>query len=442
MNDLNINVANAQAHAPTPAPALDTDWRPRAEFEVFHIHFARWRAAIIGAVVLTLVVGGIFFYLTRNEALWWWIALQSGGYLLQGICCRIYENNKPEFGSARFAHWMWVWIVLTAATGMLSGALAFWVPTDQIVLLLATVMVSGTFSIGEASAGGHEKLVYAAVLSQAVTTCAVLVLHAGLPLGVIVSLLFAASVVHFGRELNRSMVDNMAQGLRAQQLVRELELGQQRLLDAQHQQSVLRERQRVMQDMHDGLGSALSSSLVMLERGELDVGGAAVVMRECIDDLRLVVDSLEPTAQDLSTLLGMLRYRLQHRIAAAGVQLRWQMADLPQLHWLEPSLALDLLRLMQEAIANALKHAGATELTLAIRPLTATASERFETIELLVCDNGRGFDPIDLAAAGRGLRTMQSRALRLQAELSILSNPGSGTTIGLRLPVRLGELQI
>lgn len=428
MNDFTPDLAtSAQRIA-----ALDADWQARAEFEVFHLHFARWRAAIVGAVVLTLVVGGIFFYLTHNRALWLWTALQCGGYLAQGACCAVYERRLPEFGSARFARWMWVWCSLTAITGMLSGALAFWVPSDQMVLLLSTVMISGTFSIGEASAGGHEKLVYAAVLSQAAMTCAALVLHAGLPLGVIVCVLFATVVVHFGRELNRAMVENMAQRLRAQHLAQELELGQQRLLDAQHQQSVLRERQRVMQDMHDGLGSALSSSLVMLERGELDVAGAAVVMRECIDDLRLVVDSLEPTARDLSTLLGMLRYRLQHRIEAAGVQLRWRMADLPPLHWLEPSLALDLLRLMQEAITNALKHAGANELTLVVQPLAARQDGA--AIELLVCDNGCGFDPVDSNTAGRGLRTMQSRAQRLQAELAILSNPGQGTVVRLRLP--------
>jgi signal transduction histidine kinase len=326
-----------------------------------------------------------------------------------------------------------VWSALTATTGMLSGALAFWVPADQMVLLLATVMISGTFSIGEASAGGHEKLVYAAVLPQALMTCAALVLHARLPFGVLVCILFAISVVHFGRELNRTMRENMERRLQAQELARQLALGQQRLLDAQHQQSVLRERQRMMQDMHDGLGSALSSSLVMLERGELDVPQAAVVVRECIDDLRLVVDSLEPTAQDISALLGMLRYRLQHRIAAAGVQLRWRMGDLPELQWLEPSLALDLLRLMQEAIANALKHAAATELALTIRPVVAECGGM--AIELLVHDNGRGFHPEDSVAAGRGLRTMRSRAQRLQAELSILSAPGAGTVVGVRLPV-------
>ncbi|HSB97038.1 MAG TPA: ATP-binding protein, partial [Spongiibacteraceae bacterium] len=239
---------------------------------------------------------------------------------------------------------------------------------------------------------------------------------------------FAAVVLHFGRELNRAMRGAIVERLHAQQLTAALQVEQQHLLDAQHQQSVLRERQRVMQDMHDGLGSALSSSLVLLERGELSVPQTAAVLRECIDDLRLVVDSLEPTSKDLSTLLGMLRYRLQHRIEAAGVRLHWQMADLPALDWLEPSLALDLLRLTQEAIANALKHAAASELALMVRHDPGY-------IELNVRDDGSGFDLAAAATAGRGLRGMHMRAQRLNAQLAIESSNGGGTTIRLRLPV-------
>ncbi len=152
-------------------------------------------------------------------------------------------------------------------------------------------------------------------------------------------------------------------------------------------------------------------------------------MRECVDDLRLIVDSLEPTSKDVTTLLGMLRYRLQSRISATGVQLHWKMVDLPSLPWLEPSLALDLLRLIQEAIANALKHASATELELVTR-LSG------QDIEIVVRDNGKGFDPATAAQAGRGMRTMQTRAKRLGAQLMVHSMPNLGTVVNLLLPTR------
>ena len=404
------------------------EWQLCAEAELFHLHFTHWRVAIVSVMALIAVVGGTFLYLTKNVALWWWIALQTGAYLLQAAFCLHYEHKPPQPGSREFSRWMWIWTLQTAVTGLISGTLIFWIPADQLGLLLAAIMISGTFAIGEACASGHERLVFAAVISQALMTSIALVLHARMPQAVIVCIVFAAVVVHFGRELNRAMRGAIVQRLRAQQLATQLEQGQQRLLEAQHQQTVLRERQRVMHDMHDGLGSAMSSSLMLLERGELTVPQAAVVMRECVDDLRLVVDSLEPTSKDISTLLGMLRYRLQHRFEAAGVRVHWQMADLPTLTWLEPSLALDLLRLTQEAITNALKHGVATELRL-------TARHNDNAIELVVHDNGCGFDPANAKMTGRGIRTMQTRAQRLNAQLSIESTPDTGTKISVRLPI-------
>jgi len=403
------------------------EWQLLAEAELFHLHFTRWRVAIVGAMAMIAVVGGIFLYLTQNAALWWWIALQTGAYLLQAAFCLRYERKPPQPGSREFSHWMWLWTLQTAETGLISGALVFWIPADQLGLLLAAIMISGTFAIGEACACGHERLAFAAVISQALMTSIALVIHAQMPLAVIVCVLFAAVVVHFERELNRAMCGEIAQRLYAQQLAIQLEQDQQRLLEAQHQQSVLCERQRVMQDMHDGLGSALTSSLVMLERGELTVPQAAMVMRECVDDLRLVVDSLEPASKDISTLLGMLRYRLQHRFEAAGVRLRWQMADLPALPWLEPSLALDLLRLTQEAITNALKHSGASNLSL-------TMLHGDNNIELVLQDDGCGFDLLN-AKPGRGIHTMQTRAQRLNAQLAIESARNAGTKISLCLPI-------
>lgn len=378
-------------------------------------------------MALIAVFGGTFLYLTKNLALWWWIALQAGAYLLQAAFCLRYEHKPPQPGSSEFSRWLWIWTLLTAVTGLISGALVFWIPAEQRGLLLAAIMISGTFAVGEASASGHERLVVAVVISQTLMTSIALVLHVRMPLAVIICALFAAVVLHFGRELNRAMRNSIAQRLHAQQLATQLEQNQQRLLDAQHQQSVLCERQRVIQDMHDGLGSALLSSLVLLECNEVTVAQAAVVMRECIDDLRLVVDSLEPTSKDISTLLGMLRYRLQHRFEAAGVHLRWQMEDLPALNWLEPSLALDLLRLTQEAIANALKHGAATELTLTVR-------HSDNAIEIVVQDNGCGFDPTTVCL-GRGLRSQSRRAERLGGKLKIESTPGSGTILHLHLPV-------
>jgi signal transduction histidine kinase len=65
--------------------------------------------------------------------------------------------------------------------------------------------------------------------------------------------------------------------------------------------------------MHDGLGSNLMSALVLAEQGRLSRDAVAGLLRECLDDLRLVIDSLEPIGNDLVTLLALLRHRLARR---------------------------------------------------------------------------------------------------------------------------------
>jgi signal transduction histidine kinase len=408
--------------------ALD-EWQTYAEAELFHLHFKGWRVAIVCAIAVIAVVGGLFWYLTQNKALWWWIGGLSGAYLIQAVFCLRYERRPPQSGSPEFSRWLWIWTLLTAVTGLMTGGLVFWVPAAQPGLLLAAIMISGTVAIGEALAGGHKKLVFAAIISQALMACIALWFHAGMPLAVVVCVLFAAVMIHFGCELNQAMLNGIVQRLHAQHIAVQLEQGQQRLLEAQHQHTLLYERQRVMQDMHDGLGSALTSALVLLETGGLTVPQAAVVMRECLDDLRLMVDSFEPTLTDLATLLGMLRYRLQHRFEASGIHLDWQMADLPTLNWLEPSLALDLLRLIQEAVSNALKHSAASLLTL------STQQHGDGDIEIIVQDNGCGFDVASSNGLGRGIRSMQARAQRLNARFSMQSTADAGTKISVRLPI-------
>jgi signal transduction histidine kinase len=398
-----------------------------AEAELFAVHFVHWRSAIFSATAFTAVLAWIFFYITRAPNVWWWLALNAGAYLLQAITCYAYERRAPGIETPAYRNWQRVWIVQTFFTGIISGSLIWALPQEQTAVLITAAVICAMFAMAEASAGGFAALAYAAVFSQTLTVSAALIFHADMPYGVLVCGVFAALVLHFGLQLNRSMLDAIEQRLHAEQLAKEVTASRQHLLAAERQQDILFERQRVMQDMHDGLGSSLASSLIVMERGELSVAEATTVMRECVDDLRLVVDSLEPTSKDLSTLLGMLRYRLQRRIEAAGVRLHWQMMDLPSLTWLEPSLALDLLRLVQEAIANTLNHASATKLEL-------IAEHTDQAIELTVRDNGKGFDAATNISVGRGMRSMQMRADRLGAQLQVRSDLGVGTAVSIRLP--------
>ncbi|HET9863461.1 MAG TPA: sensor histidine kinase [Steroidobacteraceae bacterium] len=209
---------------------------------------------------------------------------------------------------------------------------------------------------------------------------------------------------------------------------RELRASYDRLRDVEQAQLLSQERQRLMREMHDGLGSALMSSLIAVERGQMQSADIVQVLRECVDDLKLTIDSLEPVGDDLLILLATLRFRLEGRLQAAGIALVWDVQAVPSLGWLNPALSLHILRSVQEILTNVLKHARARTIRL-----TATHDAEFVTIE--VQDDGIGFD-VALAGAGRGLSNLRQRAATLGARLEIDSRPGA-TRVRLRLPLRM-----
>jgi signal transduction histidine kinase len=199
------------------------------------------------------------------------------------------------------------------------------------------------------------------------------------------------------------------------------------LREVERQQALLLERQRIMADMHDGLGSSLLSALVAMEQGSMSHEQCVEVLRECVDDLRLVIDSIEPVGHDLVSLLATMRYRLGKRLQTGGLKLDWDVQDLPPLPWLEPPDALHVLRLMQEALNNVLKHAQASRVRLVTR-------HHGSYVEIRVEDDGAGFD-LQNIRHGRGLKSQIKRAQRLGGKLRIDSSPGNGTRLSLRLPV-------
>jgi signal transduction histidine kinase len=210
----------------------------------------------------------------------------------------------------------------------------------------------------------------------------------------------------------------------------ELEASHRAALASELESTRLRERQQIMRDMHDGIGSSLLGAQALLQRGALQQAELMQLISACIDDLRLVIDSLEPIEDDLATLLGTLRLRLGPRLQAAGVSLDWAVApDLPALPWLDPPSALQVLRIVQELISNALRHAGATQLRLS---LTHAA----DGLRVDLSDNGQGFDAARLPATGRGLKNMRTRAASIGAELTLSSAARQGTRATLKLPLQ------
>src|SRR5207248_8566149 len=122
---------------------------------------------------------------------------------------------------------------------------------------------------------------------------------------------------------------SLGQRLRARET--ELAASYERLREVEHRQTLNQERQRLTQDMHDGLGSSLVSALRVVEGGRSSELEVAQVLKGCIDDLKLAIDSMEPVEADLLLLLATLRYRLESRLESGGIHLRWEISDVPPL---------------------------------------------------------------------------------------------------------------
>jgi signal transduction histidine kinase len=183
-----------------------------------------------------------------------------------------------------------------------------------------------------------------------------------------------------------------------------------------------------MRDMHDGIGSHLMSTLALARMGTLSQHGMQEVLADCIDELKITIDSLEPVESDLLVVLGNLRYRLEPRLNIAGIELEWAVSDLPPLAYLDPDNVRSILRIVQEAFTNTLKHAKAKRITLSTGVDYANAR-----VWVRLTDDGQGFLPGQ--KLGRGVKNMTSRAEKLNGKVEMVALKGGGTCVNLYLPL-------
>jgi signal transduction histidine kinase len=228
----------------------------------------------------------------------------------------------------------------------------------------------------------------------------------------------------FVKALNESEALNTELEKRVAQKHADLQENYQRMQQMERQQAIVEERQRIMRDMHDGIGAHLISTLSQVEHGRLSSEEMAAALRECIEDLRLTIDSLEPTDDDLLAVLGNLRYRLEPRLKRCGIELDWQVQDVPKLACLDPKSVLHILRILQEGFTNILRHADADRVSV------ETGVDQGKVF-IRVKDNGHGFASDH---KGHGLASMKHRAQAIGGQLDIQPSP-AGTTLNLLLPI-------
>lgn len=223
------------------------------------------------------------------------------------------------------------------------------------------------------------------------------------------------------RQVNQDLTEWVASAVRK---VRDLS---ERLVQTQEE-----ERGRIARDLHDSVGQALAALHLGIERiagGREDVGAlTGRCLRECeeaLTELRRVVYDLRPPeltpSADVADVLRSYTERFELR---AGLPISFRSAG-GQVR--SEEVATCLLRVLQEALNNASRHAEAQEVGVA---LTVTATQ----VSMEVTDDGRGFD-VQAPRPGTGLRGIHERCAFLGGSVEVDSHPLSGTRLCVHLPL-------
>ncbi len=244
--------------------------------------------------------------------------------------------------------------------------------------------------------------------------------NVGLPLLPIAHFpLLVASFVH--------VTGYLADGLeRSVALNRSLQESQSRLLALERERATRVERERVQRELHDGVGAQLIAALAAAEREPRDDASLARALQLAIGELRGAVDSLDDGPAELLEALGAMRSRLEPLVRVSGARFAWRVGEVETQPSLTHEQILHLLRILQEAITNAVKHSGARTIEVA-SGAEARGGRKGAFVE--VRDDGGG---TRAPGVGRGIANMRQRASLLGGELSIESS-AAGTCVRLWL---------
>jgi PAS domain S-box-containing protein len=196
------------------------------------------------------------------------------------------------------------------------------------------------------------------------------------------------------------------------------------------------ERERLARELHDSVTQALYSLTLLTEATRRAAGTGDLpqvlsyltrlgeIAHQSLKEMRLLVYQLRPAALEKEGLIGALQQRLEAVEKRAGIEARLLVEGTSVI---PANIEEDFFRIAQEALNNTLKHASAKSVAVKLH-LDA------QQTQLEIIDNGIGFDLENVRdGGGMGLRSMNERAAKLGATLTVLSTPGNGTRIVVEL---------
>ncbi len=385
-----------------------------------------------------------------QQVVWFWLLIAAVGFMYVWTLAQKPDMRQPGmlaiFTVLMLVHLALHWAVI---------ALNLSTRTAVIVLLVQSVVVFTLVSIS-----ASEALAVGLYLSLIGETLGLLrVSYAGVGMTLFLLLL---SGINFGRFIGWGQLPIWALMVlplaafvsvyvtlysrqaeareRAQKLAAELEQANRQLSDyaAQIEDLTLSsERQRMARELHDTLAQGLAGLILQLEAVDTHLAGgradrAQTIVQQAMErargtlrDARRVIDDLRSgrsASEDLARELTAETHRLE---TSLGIPCTLKL-DLPE--DLPPDTGEALMRVVSEGLTNVARHAGAAHAWVQV-----SSADGCLCVE--VRDDGRGFDPAEVAAGHYGLLGLQERARLLGGECQVQSAPGQGTLLRWCIPL-------
>jgi two-component system, NarL family, sensor histidine kinase LiaS len=204
--------------------------------------------------------------------------------------------------------------------------------------------------------------------------------------------------------------------------------------------AIVEERQRLARELHDAVSQQLFAISMTatavgrtfdkdLEKAKHQVHLIEEMASVAQSEMRALLLHLRPVHLEGKRLKEGLIHLFHEIGAKVPMQIVW---DIDEDIGTTKGIENHLFRIVQEALSNAMRHSKAAKLEIRLH-------QRIDGIRLLLRDNGVGFDLVEAKTTSYGLKTMQERVSEVGGSLQIVTAPGKGTRIEIRIPIMAEE---
>ena len=221
-----------------------------------------------------------------------------------------------------------------------------------------------------------------------------------------------------------------------------IDAGELRRERAEFEERFRKEKDYVMKELHDGLGNILTSVTVTSQAAERilkkDTGNAKELVArisefssEAMDFMRTGLTILDNPGGDVATIMETVKDRFGATFESSGIELRVECSENAGMQRPGAVLALNIARIIQEALGNIMKHAGA-------RHASVRMNWSGDRLAMTITDDGKGFS-VEEKKTGFGLKNLLKRMEDMRGAMDVSSSPGKGTELRFTMPLADGE---